>query len=117
MPADPNRVRDIFLDAVELPPERRPGFLADACPGGADLRVVVDRLLVANADPDSIFDSPPLTLMHTAASSPEAPSPSHIAAGDPPETGAETLDLADPDATTARGSITPAPLAANVPAG
>jgi tetratricopeptide (TPR) repeat protein len=117
MPADPNRVPDIFLDAVELPPERRPGFLADACRGDADLRVEVDRLLVANADPDSIFDSPPPTLMHTAASSPEAPSPSDIAAGDPPETGAETLDLADPDATTARGSITPAPLAANVSAG
>ena len=56
MPADPNRVRDVFLAAVELSPEQRPGFLAEACGGDADLRAEVDRLLVANADPDSILE-------------------------------------------------------------
>ena len=54
--ADPNRVRDVFLSAVELPPEQRPGYLAEACGGDADLRAEVDRLLAANADPDSILE-------------------------------------------------------------
>ena len=56
MPADPNRVRDMFLAALELSPEQRPGYLAEACRGDADLRAEVDRLLAANADPDSILE-------------------------------------------------------------
>ena len=58
MPADPNRVRDVFLAAVELPPDQRPAYLAEACRGDADLRAEVDRLLAANADPDSILEPP-----------------------------------------------------------
>ncbi len=56
MPADPNRVRDVFLAAVELSPEERSGFLADACGADAELRAEVDRLLVANSNPDSILE-------------------------------------------------------------
>ncbi len=56
MPADPNRVRDVFLAAVELPTEERPGYLVGACRGDAELRAEIDRLLVANADPDSILE-------------------------------------------------------------
>ncbi len=56
MPADPNRVRDVFLAAVELSPEQRLGYLAEACGADAELRAEVDRLLVANADPDSILE-------------------------------------------------------------
>ena len=54
MAADPNRARDVFLAAVELPSDERPGYLAEACRGDADLQAEVDRLLVANADPESI---------------------------------------------------------------
>ena len=43
MPADPNRVRDVFLAAVELPPDQRPSYLAEACREDADLRAEVDR--------------------------------------------------------------------------
>ncbi len=56
MPADPNRVRDVFLAAVELPPDQRPDYLTEACGGDADLRTEVDRLLAAHADPDSILE-------------------------------------------------------------
>ena len=42
MPADPNRVRDVFLAAVELSLEQRPAYLAEACGGDADLRAEVD---------------------------------------------------------------------------
>ena len=38
MPADPNRVRDVFRAAVELAPEQRPGFLAEACGADAEVR-------------------------------------------------------------------------------
>ena len=56
MPADPNRVREVFLAAVELPLDQRPAYLAEACGGDAELRAEVDRLLAANADPDSILE-------------------------------------------------------------
>ena len=56
MPADPKRVRDVFLAALELPPEQRPGYLAEACGGDAELRAEVDRLLAAHAAPDSIVE-------------------------------------------------------------
>ena len=58
MPIDPNRVRDIFLAALELTPEERPTYLAETCRHDADLRAEVDRLLLANADPDSILEPP-----------------------------------------------------------
>ena len=56
MPADPNRARDIFLAALELSPDDRPAYLADQYGEDADLRAEVDRLLAANADPDSILE-------------------------------------------------------------
>ena len=51
MPADPIRVRDVFLAALELSPEQRPGYLAEACGGDADLRAEVDRLLARKRRP------------------------------------------------------------------
>ena len=139
MPADPNRVRDVFLAAVELSPEERSGFLADACGADAELRAEVDRLLVANSNPDSILEpaSPttadaavafvaghpgtvdlPGRTSATAAFDPVAPEPTTIAAGESRPDGATgTLDHTDPDATTAPGAATLAPCAAVVPTG
>ena len=55
MPAvDPNRVRDLFLAAVEMPVAGRPAYLAKTCGTDADLREAVDRLLAAHADPVSM---------------------------------------------------------------
>ena len=92
MPADPNRVRDIFLAAVELSPEERSGFLADACGGDAELRAEVDRLLVANADPNSILEPPSPTPAHAASTS----VPSHPGTVDLPG-GRSATDAFDPD--------------------
>src|SRR5215831_14074647 len=58
MGADRKRVRDIVRAAVEISPEQRSGFLTDACGGDAELRAEVDRLLAANAAPESILDPP-----------------------------------------------------------
>src|SRR5262245_37700530 len=65
MPVEPRRVRDLFLAATDLVPERRPAFLAEVCGADAELRAAVERLLVAHAAPASILDpasvSPPAT--------------------------------------------------------
>ena len=79
----PNRVRDVFLAAVELPPEERPGYLADACRGDFDLRAEVDRLLVAHTDPDSILGPPsPTPTNSTGTFGPEAHRPASLATRD-----------------------------------
>ncbi len=75
MPADPNRVRDLFLAAVELRPDQRPDYLAGACGGDADLRAEVERLLLAHADPDSILEPPapdPVDATGTFGAEPDA---------------------------------------------
>ena len=91
MPADPNRVRDLFLAAVERPPEQRPSYLAEACQGDADLRAEVDRLLVANADPDSILEpASPTWRRPPQPSSPPIPGPSNSRARRPPPRSTRT---------------------------
>ena len=138
MPADPNRVRDVFLAAVELPPDQRPSYLAEACREDADLRAEVDRLLVANADPDSILEPASLTTAEaTAAFVPshpgtvELPGKTSAAAFDPdaPELtqmataacgmdgGMATFEQPDPDLATAAESASSAPRVARVPTG
>ena len=137
MPIDPNRVRDIFLAALERSPEVRPGFVAEACGGDAELRAEVDRLLVAHADPDSNLEPASATTADATgvfaaddtgnvdlpgrtsaahAFDPDAPYPMAIAA-EVHRADAATLAHAgaDPDATTAAASGDPAHRAARIP--
>ncbi len=51
-----NLVRNVFLAAVELPPERRPDYLDETCGLNADLRAEVEQLLAAHADPNNIVE-------------------------------------------------------------
>ena len=140
MPADPNRVRDVFLAALERLPEERPGFLAAACGGDADLRVEVDRLLATHADPDSILEpASPAPTDATAAFAASHPGTVELPGGRsatdafepdaPPAsaaivTGVHRPDEAtgafaptNPDATTAPEPVASAPRAARVPTG
>jgi serine/threonine protein kinase/WD40 repeat protein len=71
MPADPNRAKDLFLAAAELPAADRPAFLAGACAGDPELRAAVERLLAAHDAPDSRIDFPG----DPWATSAEAPKP------------------------------------------
>ena len=122
MPADPNRVRDVFLAAVELPTHQRPGYLAEACGRDAELRAEVERLLAANADPDSILEpassDPGTTLLPdktsaTQACNPDAPTPTAIATEVcRPDRPTETSP--DPDAATAAETVIHAPRAASL---
>ncbi len=127
MPADPNRVRDIFLAALELSPEQRPAYLAEACRGDADLRAEVERLLAANAAPDSILEPAsshpgtalvPGTPAATQAFDPDPPTPTAIATEfHRPENATPTQTGANPDGTTAAESQSPAPRGAKVATG
>ncbi len=93
MPIDSNRARDLFLSALELPPEQRPGFLAVGYGGDTELRAEVERLLAANAEPDS--------LLEPASPTPANPTAAfvlgHLATVDLPG-GTSATDAPDPDA-------------------
>jgi len=83
MPADQNRVRDVFLAVVELQSEKWPSYLADACRGDAALQAEVDRLLAAHADPDSILEPPSLAPTEaTGVFAPEAHRSAYEETGD-----------------------------------
>src|SRR5271157_1256168 len=47
------RIRDLFVDAVEMTPEHQGAFLDQACAGDADLRSEIERLIKADADSSS----------------------------------------------------------------
>ncbi len=54
-----DRIRGIFLEAVELPLDRRGAFLDDACHEDADLRSEVERLIAADHEPPAFVFRPP----------------------------------------------------------
>jgi serine/threonine protein kinase len=56
MPADPNRVKELFLAATELPVADRSAFLKGACGGDAELLAAIERLLAAHTGADSRVD-------------------------------------------------------------
>jgi eukaryotic-like serine/threonine-protein kinase len=58
MPIDPQRVRDVFLSAAELPDPERASYLDRACGPDAELRAAVERLLAAHAAPAGLLESP-----------------------------------------------------------
>ncbi len=50
------RAADIFLEARELDPDARAGFVADACGGDDELRAEVESLLAASDESESYFE-------------------------------------------------------------
>jgi eukaryotic-like serine/threonine-protein kinase len=54
-----DRIRGIFLEAVELPLDQRGAFLEDACEGDAELRGEVERLLGADDGAATFVFRPP----------------------------------------------------------
>ena len=97
MPADPNRVRDVFLAAVELPPEQRPGLpgrgLRRGCRAAGRGRSTAGRKRRPRQHPRTRISHPtdatvvpasrdrrtPGPTSATAAFDPDAPSPTAIA--------------------------------------
>jgi tetratricopeptide (TPR) repeat protein len=54
-----DRIRDIFIEAVDLPLDRRAVFLDEACHGDVELRSEVERLIAADTDAASFVFRPP----------------------------------------------------------
>jgi eukaryotic-like serine/threonine-protein kinase len=52
-----DQVREIFLAALRLPPEQRDDYLQEVCPGAADLRERVKRLIQAHVELGSLVDT------------------------------------------------------------
>src|SRR5262245_3611182 len=73
MASDPRQVQQVFLRAVELPREDRPGMLDRACAGDAELRERVETLLLAHEAPGGFLDRPAAALALAAADGPAPP--------------------------------------------
>ena len=58
---------DIFLDALDLPPDKRGDFLDQACSGDAGLRQAVDAMLLDAALADTYFEAPAVGIPTAAA--------------------------------------------------
>ena len=59
MTADPRRVKELFVAALDLPdPQARQAFLERECGADADLRQRLDVLLRAHDHPASVLDRP-----------------------------------------------------------
>src|SRR5437868_2411664 len=59
MAADPRRVKEVFVAALDLPdPQARQAFLERECGADADLRQRLEVLLKAHDDPASALDRP-----------------------------------------------------------
>lgn len=62
-PEDYRQLNQLFLAALELPPEQREAFLAQTCGHDTELRRGVEAMLAADADPWRLIDQP----AHSAA--------------------------------------------------
>ncbi len=51
-------VKTLFLAALDVEPDRRPGFLDEQCAGDGAMRREVDALLDADEQPSELFDGP-----------------------------------------------------------
>ena len=52
------RVRDVFVAAVDVPPDQWEAFLKQACAGDEDLHRQVSELLQVHQQPGSFLDEP-----------------------------------------------------------
>src|SRR5271166_598417 len=66
----PESVKALFLQAVDLDPQRRGDFLDEACAGDADLRAAVEELLHFDAKAQNATDFLPSPAAHVRAALP-----------------------------------------------
>jgi serine/threonine protein kinase len=73
MATDPERLKSIFLDALDAPPAERQALLDKACAGDQELRQRVDAMLRANDRTDKLLDQPAAKLLTEGPSVPISP--------------------------------------------
>jgi serine/threonine protein kinase/tetratricopeptide (TPR) repeat protein len=86
MNPESQKVRDIFVTAVKLPPERWATFLKDACAGDEELRRQVSDLLQAHQQAGSFLDQPAVPPRATGEFDPAADGGASAAAQEGPGT-------------------------------
>jgi hypothetical protein len=53
-----DQIKAIFLTALDIPTDRRPAYLDQACSGDTEVRRRVEALLRAHDEPDRLLDHP-----------------------------------------------------------
>src|SRR3954452_17230289 len=61
------RVRELFAQALDLPSDQRPYWLAEECHGDDALRAAVEQLLRADAKAQDFMEHPPASVIDAAA--------------------------------------------------
>ena len=83
------KIEDIFLDALDLPPEARPAHLDAHC-DDSDMRREVERMLQADSQEDVFLDNPVASLEEALAPLENDPTPPPPVS---PSTSSDTLPL------------------------
>lgn len=66
------RAKEVFVAAIELPPDRRSAFVVEACQGDSQLEAEVENLLAGDARAGGSFlNSPPTSSLFTDGANPE----------------------------------------------
>src|SRR5262249_55590005 len=73
------RVRDIFVEAVKIPPEQWQAFLKEACAGDEELGLQVSDLLLAHQQAGSFLDQPAAQVRATGDFDPALNAPNGVA--------------------------------------
>src|SRR5262245_28058975 len=66
-------IKDIFAQAIEVPPAQRAAFLDEACAGDPQLRANVDELIAAHEGAGIFFAGPTIDSPNRADPPPPAP--------------------------------------------
>ena len=70
MPSFDGRVKELFIAALDRPPEERKGFLASVCADHDAVRLEVESLLAAHDEDDPLASEPSPTSSPTEPFSP-----------------------------------------------
>jgi WD40 repeat protein len=85
MSPEAQKVRDLFVGAVKVPPEQWQAFLTEACAGEEELRRQVSDLLQEHQQAGSFLDQPAIPLRATADFDPAANGAADVAPPQVPE--------------------------------
>lgn len=84
MSVDADRVREVFLDALERPPDARAAYVREACAGDEDLRAEVASLLAHHRESALIDEGESRSVLASALTQFEPSASAPIAVPEPP---------------------------------
>src|SRR5205823_2643315 len=69
-------IKQIFAQAIEVPPEQRAAFLEQQCAGDAQVRAAVEELIEAHEHAGGFLAGPTIDSSHDTSTTGDAPGPS-----------------------------------------